>query len=202
MVFAQAQRFRITQYKEDEIREMLTICYKAEVVKRGLIFIDDDSTKDRIAKATKWLCGECKPGLMLYGRIGSGKTTLARAISQLIGILYDSAYSGDRKYVYRSSALDLSKDVANEERFARIKMEEMLFIDDMGMEPSTVKVYGNEFSPVTELIYSRYDSLKLTIVTSNLKGDEFMNRYGDRIGDRMLEMFETIEFNQTMSYRK
>lgn len=181
---------------------MLYLCYKAEVVKRGVEFLDDAQTKERLTKAAKWLCRECKPGLMLYGKIGSGKTTLARAIVQLIGVLYNSIYPDEKKYIYKVSSLDLGKDVTNEDKFGRIKREEMLFIDDVGIEPSTVKVYGNELSPMTEIIYSRYDSRKLTIVTSNLRGDEFRQRYGDRIGDRLLEMFDTIEFNQTLSYRR
>lgn len=199
---AQAQRFRITHYQENDIREMLYLCYKAEVIKRGVEFLDDAQTKERLTKAAKWLCRECKPGLMLYGKIGSGKTTLARAIVQLIGVLYNSIYPDEKKYIYKVSSLDLGKDVTNEDKFGRIKREEMLFIDDVGIEPSTVKVYGNELSPMTEIIYSRYDSRKLTIVTSNLRGDEFRQRYGDRIGDRLLEMFDTIEFNQTLSYRR
>ena len=78
----------------------------------------------------------------------------------------------------------------------------MLFLDDVGVEPPTVKSWGNEYSPVVELLYYRYDLQKFTIITSNLTPDEFRQRYGDRVGDRLLEMFDAIQFTQTLSYRR
>lgn len=185
---------------------MLLMCYEGEVKKRNMAFEADALTKKRVAMAAKWLCGmQYKPGLMLYGRVGSGKSTLARAIVRLIGFLYDRYEIGmDRRCsVTCCSALDLSR-VASEDiqKIQQYKFTKLLFLDDMGMEPATVKNWGNEFSPVVELLYYRYDFQKFTIITSNLKGEEFRERYGDRIGDRMLEMFDTIEFSQTLSYRK
>lgn len=207
MDLQQAQRFKISDVPQEDIETMLSMCYKAEVQKRGGVFQYDAQTKERCKLAAKWLCNDCKPGLMLYGRVGSGKSTLARAICRLIGYLYDRYELGqDRRCsVLVQSALDLSKaamDTDNNGTFNRIKFTKMLFLDDVGVEPATVKSWGNEFSPVVELIYYRYDFQKFTIITSNLKGDEFRQRYGDRVGDRMLEMFDAIEFNQTLSYRR
>jgi len=65
-----------------------------------------------------------------------------------------------------------------------------------------VKAWGNEISPVMDLIYSRYDTLRPTIITSNLSLAEMRKFYGERVGDRMQEMFNGIEFAQTLSYRK
>ena len=78
---------------------------------------------------------------------------------------------------------------------------ELLFIDDVGTEPESVKSWGNEFSPVTELIYARYDRQLFTIATSNLADEEFGERYGLRIADRMEEMFERLHYKQN-SYRR
>lgn len=184
---------------------MLGMCYRAEVEARRVAYMDDEQTAKRVAKAAKWLCGDYKPGLMLYGRVGSGKSTLAKAIVKLIGFLYDRYEVGaDRRCsVTKCSALDLSR-IASEDiqKIQQYKYTKLLFLDDMGMEPPVVKNWGNEFSPVVELLYHRYDYQKFTIITSNLRGDEFRQRYGDRIGDRMLEMFDTIEFEQTLSYRR
>ena len=201
---AKAQRFRISDYPREQVEQMLAMCYKAEVEKRGVPYQADKATEERIGKAAKWLCGNHKPGLMLFGRVGSGKSTLARAIVRLIGFLYDRYELGDRLCsVTCCSALDLSRiatdDIARIEQFKRTKL---LFLDDMGMEPPVVKNWGNEFTPVVDLLYYRYDFQKFTVITSNLRGDEFRQRYGDRIGDRMLEMFDTIQFEQSLSYRK
>ena len=83
----------------------------------------------------------------------------------------------------------------------KLKNQELLFIDDIGTEPASVKRWGNEFSPVLELLYARYDRQLFTIATSNLKDSDFGERYGIRIADRMEEMFERIYY-QNKSYRK
>lgn len=195
-------RFRITSYSKDDIFEMLFMCYKHEVEKRRIPFQDDKDTRDKVEKAAKWLTGNYKIGLLLYGSIGSGKSTLGRAISKLIGILFNSSISSERKGVYRVSALELAKNVTDDPAyFNKLKNQELLFIDDIGTEPASVKSWGNEFSPVTELIYARYDRQLFTIATSNLKDADFGERYGYRISDRLEEMFERV-FYQNKSYRK
>ncbi len=178
------------------------MCYQSEVERRCMKYIPDENTLLKIGKAAKWLCGNHKFGLLLYGSVGSGKSTLARAICNLIGILYGSNSSLDRKGVYRLSALTLAKSMADDPGFApKIKNQELLFIDDVGTEPASVKSWGNEFSPVTELLYARYDKQLFTIATSNLADEEFSERYGNRISDRMEEMFERLHYSQK-SYRK
>ena len=201
----QSQRFRISDYSEDEVAKMLWECYKAEVNRRGAKFVADSMTRERVRKAATWLCSDHKPGLLLFGRVGSGKSTLARAIVCLINFLYDRYDLGPdkRRSVTTCSALDMSRlAVEDTGRINQYKTTKMLFLDDVGVEPPEVKNWGNEYTPVVELLYARYDNQRFTIVTSNLRGDDFRQRYGDRIGDRMLEMYDTIEFSQTLSYRK
>ena len=203
---ASAQRFRISEYPQEEIEKMLKMCYKAEVMKRNKILDKDKATEERCRLAAKWLCEDRKPGLLLYGRVGSGKTTLARAICKLIAFLYDNYQIGqDRRCsVSQTSAMELSKQAVDMEngRYNQFKFTKMLFLDDVGVEPPTVKSWGNEYSPVVELLYYRYDLQKFTIISSNLTPDEFRQRYGDRVGDRLLEMFDAIQFTQTLSYRR
>ena len=181
---------------------MLRMCYQSEVERRNMKYVSDEATLEKIGKAAKFLCGNGKFGLLLYGTVGSGKTTLAKAICNIIGILYNSDLSSERKGVYRISALNLAKSIADDPTyFNKLKNQELLFIDDVGTEPASVKSWGNEFSPVTELIYARYDRQLFTIATSNLADEEFGDRYGERIADRMEEMFERLHYSQK-SYRK
>ena len=77
----------------------------------------------------------------------------------------------------------------------------LLCIDDVGTEPASLKVWGNEVSPLVDLLYHRYDRQLFTIITSNLEGDEdIAKRYGVRVADRFVEMFDLIGFDNS-SYR-
>lgn len=194
-------RFKVDKYTED-VPAMLRECYIAEVMRRRMQFIDDEATQSHIKKAAKWLTGNCKPGLLLFGTVGNGKSTLARAIGRLIEVLYESTYYDRRKTVRTVSALELADIAKNQpERFDGIKKAELLVIDDVGVEPAVVKVWGNEISPFTEIMYYRYDRVLWTLVTTNLDDEDFYKRYGPRLGDRFTEMFDRIAF-ENYSYRK
>lgn len=194
-------RFRISNLDDSTITEMLKRCYQGEVSKRRIPFTYDEQTQKNISKAAKWLTGDYKVGLMLYGGVGNGKTTLAKSICELISILFkESEWVG--KKVDRISALELSKIIHEKpDLYHKIKSEELLFIDDIGTEPASVKSWGNECSPVTELIYARYDKQLFTLITSNLGDGDLKDRYGIRISDRFSEMFEKLYF-QGKSYRQ
>lgn len=181
---------------------MLRECYIDEVVRRGFTFKDDEATAEHLNKAAKWITGSYKPGLLLYGSVGNGKTTLIRAIRRLIGLLYDSAYSNERKGIVTVSALELA-NIAKEEngRFERIQKSELLAIDDVGVEPSIIKVWGNEISPFVDTIYYRYNRQLFTLMTSNLSEEQLAEKYGERIADRFTEMFDKIHFGNK-TYRR
>lgn len=183
---------------------MLKACYIDEVERRGRTYIEDDDTNQHIEKAARWLTGgSVRPGLFIYGSPGNGKTTLANAIRRLIGIIYENESYDERKGVRSVSALQLS-DFAKMEKnadFYSIKKAELLHIDDVGCEPQTVKVWGNEISPIVETLYYRYDNCLFTVITSNLEEEDIVTRYGSRIADRFIEMFDFLPFNNK-SYRK
>ena len=194
-------RFRIDRYVED-IPALLRECYIDEVIRRKATFKDDEATTEHINKAAKWVAGNYKPGLLLYGSVGNGKTTLIKAIRRLIGLLYESAYSDERKGVVTVSALELA-NIAKEEngRFDSLKRAELLAIDDVGVEPSIIKVWGNEISPFVDTIYFRYDRQLFTVMTSNLSEEQLAEKYGERIADRFTEMFDKIHFGNK-TYRR
>ena len=193
------KRFRITKHDEATVFEMLKISYEGEVKKRRKILISDECTTSYLKKAAKWLTGDHKFSLLLYGGVGNGKSTLSRAICVLFDILSDNKW--DSKTASCTTALEIAKVAIDDKiEFDRIKNADMLIIDDLGTEPSTIKSFGNEVSPITEVLYNRYDKLLPTIVTSNLNDKEINDRYGVRIADRFEEMFDKIYFSGN-SYR-
>ena len=65
----------------------------------------------------------------------------------------------------------------------------------------SVKNWGTEITPVTDILYRRYDDMFPTIVTTNLSKKDIRTRYGDRVADRFNETFETIGYTNA-TYRK
>lgn len=147
-----------------------------------------------IQKVVKWLTGDFKPGLLLYGTIGSGKTTLMNALVQFLSITEIAKSKG--KY----SAIDIADKFEQGDKDFIIN-KEMLFIDDLGEEPLTVKNYGTEKSPIIEVIYKRYERRQFTVITTNLKEEQILDVYGPRVADRFTEMFDRIYFDHK-SFRK
>ena len=65
-------------------------------------------------------------------------------------------------------------------------------IDDLGVEPTTVKHYGNEIMPLADILHRRADERKVTIVVTNLDKELILDRYRERVYDRMRDMTTII----------
>lgn len=72
-----------------------------------------------------------------------------------------------------------------------------LYIDDLGMEKLA---YGRD-DIIADLLFERHANMAKTYISSNLNESEFLDRYGPRLGDRMHESFNIIEFTGK-SYRE
>jgi DNA replication protein DnaC len=187
------QRYRVEKFTEGDVKEALINTYQWHVAATAKEY--DTKIAPFIEKAAKWLCGNYKPGLLLYGTIGSGKTTLYNSIIKYLAITEPSMEI--RTY----QAIALTRCFTDRERAQEIKTVAALFIDDLGEEPVTVKDYGNEVSPVIETLYYRYEKRMFTVITTNKTEKEIREIYGARIEDRIKEMFDRIYFNNE-SYRK
>ena len=174
---------------------MLTVAYQIQVEKRRKIF-NSGTSWDIIKSVAKWLTEKETDGLLLYGTVGSGKSVMAEAIRTVL-------FSVGKKSS-KTTALDLSNYAINRndnDLYDSLKFSEILIIDDLGEEPKFVKSYGNDFAPLIEVLYYRYDKQLMTIITTNLLEEQIENIYGSRITDRFDETFDKKYFSQE-SYRK
>lgn len=187
---------------QEAIAGYLTAAYSRMVETTGHTMTADAETQRIIADAARWLYGHQKPGLLLRGNVGVGKTTLLKAIAAVIGIRTQQPC---QIWEARRIAV-LGKGAEGQAVLDRISQTPMLAIDDIGTEPLAVKDYGNEVMPVVELLTERYNRRLTTLITTNLTvvdgKDEIAERYGERIADRLRELCNTLSYDGSQkSYR-
>lgn len=185
--FDYKDRLPMTLGTMEETTARLTALYQLEVESRGIRFIPDAFTSKSIERVTKWLHFSYQRGLLLYGSLGNGKTTMLRAISRL--------FHGKSFLISAQNLYDYEKDNALTRSQRRL-----LLIDDLGTEPERCLVYGEERHPMTDIILERYQDNLTTIIATNLSLDDIKGRYGARVHDRLLEMYAGIYYDAD-SYR-
>lgn len=179
---------------------MITQSYKRLIESRGGKYHDGKEIAEHISKVAYFLTDDTqttKFGLFFGGTVGNGKTTLIKAIQQT----YLQAYQGEpNKGLTAYSAKELNERCKDQDELNRLSRIEMLAIDDLGSEPAEVKNYGNNLTPLTDLIETRYNERLFTIISSNIPAKEIRKLYGDRVADRLNEMVIFLPFTQK-SYR-
>ena len=196
-------RFRLPM-DEAQVSDALLAAVQAEVACRRRTFSMTDALSEQIGRLVPLLTGESsKFAAVLCGGCGSGKTTLVKALRNLLGYLNIPVPDGHGK-VWGLRICD-AKEIAYMARtdypsFLSLMRVPMLAVDDAGIEPLEVMEYGNTVSPMVELLTRRYDEQLFTLLTTNLTPEGIRKRYGDRIADRLSEMAVVIPFKNS-SYR-
>ena len=181
----------------------------------------DSHTTECIKRVARWLTDGDKPSLLLCGGVGNGKTTMARSVVGALETLVIATARHLQANRYRlpaeaikeleeierlpkgvvQRAIDItSLATTDTAKFDKLTRVGLLVVDDFGCEPTEVKSYGTEMSPMRDIIYRRYDLLLPTIITTNLTMDDIRRVYGVRVWDRMREIYGVIGFNNK-SYR-
>lgn len=180
---------------------------KAEVAYRRKELVFDEETKAHIAQVARWLIeADGKPGLMLMGLCGNGKTTLMRSLARLIEYVTEATVGySKRTTVTMLPAKEIARmcAAADKERkeFKELFSLGMLGIDDLGEEPKEIMSYGMIYTPLIDLLCERYDRQLTTIITTNLTQEQLSEKYGPRVYDRFKEMLSIITFTNP-SYRQ
>lgn len=181
----------------DEISEILASVYSQLVKNRGRILEREKENSDKIHKVSNWLTISTKPGLLLYGNTGTGKTVLMESLKEILktGRSYDAVkFLTARDLFYKFTA------ETDHYSYCQIKSSPVAFIDDLGCEPPRCLIYGIEHTPIRDFFYGRYNKRLITIVSTNLDDKQLLENYGERVWDRMQETFDRITF-QGKSFR-
>ena len=179
------------------LQAMMKYAYQLEVERRGKSMIEDEYTNRAVSVICRWMCNHDKPGLILRGYIGVGKTTMMFAMQ----CVYSVVEKKNMTIVDAQRITNASRD--SQTQFKEYAECEMLGIDDLGTEPVDIKKYGNECSPISELLIERYNHRRFTIITTNLTKEEIKETYGERLFDRFKEMFNTVSYDpEQKSYRQ
>lgn len=145
-------------------------------------------------------------GLLIFGDYGIGKT-----------FLFETLHKVGRDLLQKRNHTNLWFNCISAGSFVEMYMKEVtkkdsnadtnfdlnnyykgkLYIDDLGFE----KMAFNKTELFGEILFERNRANKITYVTTNLKPSEITKRYGERIGDRLVEMFNIIKWNGK-SFRK
>lgn len=195
---------------EEHARLLITEAYKADVESRGGTFHADNHTAGNIAQLAKYLTEDNnKSCVILLGTCGNGKTTLMRALRTVIGLRdiqneLEKAFPNGERIINRQLKIVDATQVAayakDPDAFRVLQDVLLLAIDDFGKEPTEVMSYGNVTSPIVELLETRYNEQKFTLISTNLGAQEIRPKYGARIADRLNEISARIIFEQD-SYR-
>lgn len=176
----------IPELTQEELAEAIQTAY-SEIVHEPL----EADCIERIREVAVALTSQKKNFIYMKGGVGTGKSTMVRAIMLVIDSLRRNLYL---KIVKAS-------DVRTENLELLSKYQGAVAVDDFGIEPLIEKVWGTERMPLVELIYKRYDENLPLIISTNLLAEQVKERYGARIADRLNERAIIINF-LNKSYRR
>lgn len=188
----------------DEAEQYIRGAFEAQVELRGGAVQYDEMTTKNLRLVAETLAGDShKFGLLLAGTCGNGKTTTMRAVQSIVQLLNNTYYNrcGERIGNRLLEAKEIAQLSGKPEQLTAYQTIPLLFLDDLGREPTEVMQYGNVTSPITELLEYRYNQRLTTLVTTNLEPPEVRQKYGDRIADRFNEMFAVVSYTGS-SYRR
>ena len=188
----------------DDARVYLLAAYQAEVERRHRVFERNEHFDIQLNLIAKYLTGGSKKfGLMFCGLCGNGKTTWAKALQLLVSGLNLKNPINNLYYVFPLwNAKDLAmRSKGNYNDWRNVMRYQLMIVDDLGTEPREVMEFGNVYTPLIDLITTRYEEQLYTIFTTNLTPAQLEEKYGKRIVDRLNEMVEKVVF-ENESYRR
>ncbi len=131
--------------------------------------------------------------LIFYGNSGLGKTFLCSAIAKELldkgkNVIYISAFTLFK--IIEDEKFDRTDDIDSSEFFKNLLESELLIIDDLGTEFSTII----STSALFNIINTRFINSDPTIISTNLSPVEMTNQYSERIVSRIYGEYTVLKF--------
>lgn len=128
--------------------------------------------------------------ILFFGKTGLGKTHLSLAIANVViqkgySVLYDSAINILRNIEKEHFSHEYTTEIAD-----LVMDTDLLIIDDLGTEYET-KFYS---STVYNIINTRLNKNKPTIISTNMDFEAIKRRYDERVVSRLTSMYTCLEF--------
>ena len=154
---------------------------------------DDYFTMKRILEYCKRYADEFSQdsgNILMFGKTGLGKTHLSLAIASEVmkkgyGVLYDSAIN----ILYKIQKENFSYS-SDSEMLDSVMTVELLILDDLGTEYEN-KIYN---STIYNIINTRLNRGKPTIISTNMDFKQIAERYDERVVSRLTSMYTCMEF--------
>lgn len=194
-VFQEEQK-RIDDERKSAAETALKEAQRRELAALGLSEKDHELLSSGVVTETLAVQAVRSSGVRLTalsGGPGSGKTT-AGAVWLADLVMERSSWSGidGALPAFRAKAMFVTAAKLSrwprydDDAMNRILKSTRLVIDDLGAE--YVDKSGSYLSLLDEVINERYANKRATLLTTNLRADEFKDRYGERIADRIREV--------------
>jgi len=179
-------------------------------------YILDDHNRDEYTALCQYFSGDesfesegmsLKKGLLLFGPVGCGKTSLMRMFSinsfRPYSVIACKRIANEYQENGANSVYTYSQmaPIAPHMNFGHT--QEGKCFDDLGTE-AIKKNFGNEMNVMQDIISDIYDNglLGLFHLTTNLSSAELDERYGYRVRSRLREMFNIVNFGKNAPDRR
>ncbi len=156
----------------------------------------EQQNMERILARTKTYAatfdGDTMRNLLFIGTTGLGKTHLSSAIAKVvIDNGYDVVYETAQNIFADFEAERFGRVPVGEHRTARYFNCDLLIIDDLGTEMQTQFTVPCLYN----LLNTRLISEKSMIISTNVRKEELLSKYSDRITSRLFGEFEICVFS-------
>lgn len=165
-----------------DVTEVLSKTYSVLVKSTGHTITDIPEHLETVAA---WMCGKGRPGLLIYGGYGTGKTTTIRAIRCAIRFFRPTH---NVRHLTSKQVVVMPYDAFK----TLYRGNDLVIIDEFGREQDERREYGNVSEPMVDLISFREDRGLPTVLASNLTDDEISEKYGPYIRDRLAGSYSRL----------
>lgn len=143
--------------------------------------------------------GDYRKGIILFGNVGVGKTSVFKILDILFKKFYVPQYTFKfltARTIISEAIIESNSKVSSEEFIIQKYSKPVLYIDDISRN-SEVRIWGKNRDFIEEILLNRYDLFckngKRTFVSTNLTIDEFTTNFSPAMNDRLFDMFNFIE---------